>query len=366
MSGAIGSGGAADNLLNQLQSVEGSWPSWLSFLDGAGDVEKVADEVASDGRVSGEDVIRVIREAKDFGGITSGERAALIDLVENAGELFDGPALTALAAFLRIPVPTFERPVPPSSPDPAEPSIPTPEPIVTPEPLTPSEPAVPAGEVFPAASAEGTQTAETRRLLAAWANVPGETSVTTMAANGNRPVAVHVPPGFDPSKPAKVVTYMHGHRWNVGSKLAQHGVLDKLAQLQQSDPQTIFVAPQAGSPPFSTWMSPPESFAGLQDAALGEAARLAGAGSISVETRIVDAHSGAGLGLKNAVRAGTFAADKINLHDAAYGNWAQTVTRWAMEQPEGRKPRIDSYYTNHSTQPRNNREIARLAPDLVT
>ena len=74
-----------------------------------------------------------------------------------------------------------------------------------------------------------------------------------MKSNGNRPVAVYVPQGFDAKKPARVVTMFHGHDWNVGDQLKSKGVLERVKQLEKSDPQTIFVFPQGTKPPFTGW-----------------------------------------------------------------------------------------------------------------
>jgi peptidoglycan hydrolase-like protein with peptidoglycan-binding domain len=221
-------------------------------------------------------------------------------------------------------------------------------------------------ETFAAASAPGRTDAATRTAAAAWQGVPGTTSVTALAGNGGRPVAVHLPPGFDASKPAKVVTMFHGHYWNAGSELRSKGVLERVEALGKQDPQTIFVFPQSGRVPYSYWMKPPESFKALHDQALAEAARLAGAPSITVSLRIVDAHSGSGYTLQNAIRSGEFQADKVNLLDSSYNDWSQSVAYWAAANRDAHRPRVESWYTRHASQATNNAAIARIAPDVVT
>ncbi|MGE0711284.1 MAG: hypothetical protein AB7N76_29210 [Planctomycetota bacterium] len=216
-----------------------------------------------------------------------------------------------------------------------------------------------------AAAALTAPNAAARKQLAAWADIPGVTAAFPLAANGGRPVVVHLSPGFDPQAPARVLVYLHGHGWDVGPALAQHKVFARIEALGAADPQTVFVFPQAGPPPFKTWLKPPgESLRGIVDGALAAAATLAKAPALTITRRQVDAHSGAGLALANAALAGELEFDKIGLIDSAYGTWAQTVARWAAKAPHG--PRIESWYTNHASQADNNREAARLAPGRMT
>jgi len=221
-------------------------------------------------------------------------------------------------------------------------------------------------ETFPAASAPGRTDAATRTIASAWSGVPGTTSVVRLDANGGRPAAIHLPPGFDPKKPARVVTMFHGHGWNVGSSLRTNGVLERVKALGAADPQTVFVFPQSAGTPFSYWMKPPESFKGLHQQALGEAARISGGASVTVTSRTVDAHSGAGLTLQNAIRSGEFKADKVNLLDASYSDWSQSVARWALSNQDAHRPKVESWYTRHMTQAANNAAILRMAPGVVT
>jgi hypothetical protein len=214
------------------------------------------------------------------------------------------------------------------------------------------------------------QSAEAARQEAAWrqAGMPGRYSVTDMASNGGRPVAVWLPAGFDPALPVRVVTYFHGHGGNVGVAFASSGVLARLRERGARYPQTVFVCPQAASAPFSYWMlAGRESFAGLGREAEAEALRLAGGavGRLDVRARIVSAHSGGGLALRNAVTAGEFRADYVELLDCAYGDWAQVVVRWALGLPAGGRPYFEAWHTPGSTAT-HDQEIARMAPALVT
>ena len=64
------------------------------------------------------------------------------------------------------------------------------------------------------------------------------------------------------------------------------------------------------------------------------------------------------------LQAGELEADKVNLLDAGYGDWAQTVARWAKDQPHA--VRVEAWYTSHASQERNHRAARRIAPHLVT
>jgi len=199
-------------------------------------------------------------------------------------------------------------------------------------------------------------------IEAVWRRLPGRASARAMAGNGGRPVAVFVPKELDPGKPVTVLTYFHGHGWDAGERLAKDGVLARVAALAAADAQTVFVFPQSGPHPFGYWMAPPESFRETSREALELAGALAGR-PLTVARRVVDAHSGGGLPVKNAALSGELDADKVNLLDAAYGSWAQVIVAWALERPG---TRVESWYTCHSSVPANNAEIARLAPRAVT
>jgi len=421
----------------EMAAARGEGPDLVVF-DQAWNVDDAAMRVRLDGTIDLADVVVLVREAKDLGGINADEHDALARLLREDADLFTQDAYEALAAYMHVAVPPFERPVPSAEPDASPPAAapvdtrPAFDPAAMPlvrlrshgAPVrtlqralndwrsqqglpalsvdgafgggtrravmafqranglgadgvvgrrtwqmlarfaAPIEVVTRAPETF-AAQAPGPQTAATRAIAAHWTAVPGQTSVTTMAGNGGRPVAVHTGPGFDPQKPAKIVTFLHGHRWNIGARFKREGVLDRVRTLQQQDPQTVFVFPEAARPPFSYWLRPPrESLGSLTREAVGVAATLAGASSLVVEKRTIGAHSGAGLALVNAARSGELVADKINLLDSAYGSWSQTIARWALRQSP--PPRIESWYTLHASQARNNRAIQRIAPRLVT
>lgn len=201
-----------------------------------------------------------------------------------------------------------------------------------------------------ASSAAQVQLATLRR---AWPEaLPVE--LAALPANGNRPVAVYVPAGFRPELPATLVTYFHGHRWDVGGALEAHGVFARLAALGRQDPQTLVVLPQAGAAPFVSWMSarahPPESLAQLEVQALALVARRVGR-EVTVAHRIVDAHSGGNRAVRNAAQSGELVADKLNLLDAAYGTTVADVIVWAeRERRAGRPARVEAWFTTASSE----------------
>jgi hypothetical protein len=198
------------------------------------------------------------------------------------------------------------------------------------------------------------------------AGMSGSLSVMNLPSNGGRPAAVYLPPKFDPSKPAKVVTLFHGHYWNIGDQFNVNKVFARIKELEEKNPNTIFVIPQAANPPFSYWMKPPkESYTDLMSQALGEAARMAKVPSLKISERIVAAHSGGGLAIRNVVTSGQMQADKIELLDANYGDWGAVMTKWAMKVPEGKRPHITAWDTAGDTRTHDG-EIAKLGPDVVT
>jgi hypothetical protein len=216
----------------------------------------------------------------------------------------------------------------------------------------------------------------TEQIRAVWKSMPGCKSVIRPAANGGRPVVVYIPPGFDPQQPARLITAFHGHGGNIGEYLQSHGWLDRIravtepglakhgADLTAADPQTIYVLAQADQPPFGYWMRPPESAQGLEKAALVQARLLTGDQPITVSERIVECHSGGGLALANAADQGELHADKINLLDAAYNNWGEKCVEYAVNQNRnGRRVRVESWYTKHASMVENNAEMCKQAED---
>jgi hypothetical protein len=225
-------------------------------------------------------------------------------------------------------------------------------------------PLMPPFEVPPAAT-EWPQGARAARWEELWkrSGPGGRVSVRDLPGNGGRPVAVHLPEGFDPARPVRVLTYFHGHGGDIGPAFAGSGVFARLRWLGAEEAGTVVIAVEAAAKPFTYWMTPPrEGFAALQRQAVGEAARLAGQ-SLTIASRVVSAHSGGGLALRNAVVSGQFAADALEFLDCNYGDWGMVIARWAAAQPH--RPRIATWNTPGPTRVHDG-EIKAAFPDLVT
>lgn len=195
--------------------------------------------------------------------------------------------------------------------------------------------------------------------------IGGITAVRDLPANGNRPVAIHLPEGFDGARPVRVLTYFHGHDGNIGDALQSGKVLARLKWLGSTEPDLVVVCVEAAAKPFSYWMVPPrETFSGLMTQVQGEAERLAGR-KLTVAARIVAAHSGGGLALRNAVASGQFAADGLEFLDCNYGDWGMVIAQWAADQAPGRRPPIATWNTPGPTRV-HDEEIRKAFPDLVT
>jgi murein DD-endopeptidase MepM/ murein hydrolase activator NlpD len=136
-------GPSVRELIGRLQATKGSGPKFLSFLDMAGDVEKLAKRLSADGLISADDVEALVREAKDFQSISIGERSHLLDVLHGIYGPIEPDARAALAAFLGVADPGAvpEAPAPP----PASSSATAP---FTAHASAPQSPARPAAEVI--------------------------------------------------------------------------------------------------------------------------------------------------------------------------------------------------------------------------
>lgn len=203
------------------------------------------------------------------------------------------------------------------------------------------------------------------RWEALWktSGVGGTTSVRDLPANGGRPVAVHLPDGFDPARPARLLTYFHGHGGDIGQGLVSGKVLARIKWLGASEPQTVIACVEAADKPFGYWMTPPrESFRGLMAQVLEEAKSIADR-DLTIASRVVSAHSGGGLALRNAVVSGQFAAEGLEFLDSNYGDWGMVIAKWANAQSA--KPPITTWNTPGPTRV-HDAEIKKAFPTLVT
>ncbi len=159
----------------------------------------------------------------------------------------------------------------------------------------------------------------------------GRVVVTTSAGNGGQPVVVLIPPGFDPTKPARVHTHYHGNNASAVDPVGgPSGANARMAAVQTRDPQTVFVLPVCANPQKKVplWYDVSWSNASSQTQTTSDA--LKAAGITNVGKRIVSAHSRGGSALANIINkdpAG-LKADRLELHDSLYGSQVQ-LRNWA-------------------------------------
>ncbi len=128
---AAGTTPEGDALLAELEQARGSGSSWLSFLDGASGLRPFARALAEDGILDAQDVKKLVIEAKDFGGLTRAEKAALRGVLRDYERKLAPEAREALARFLGV---SLSRPAQPTAP------------------AAPTGPAAPAGPGAPPAA----------------------------------------------------------------------------------------------------------------------------------------------------------------------------------------------------------------------
>jgi len=160
-------------------------------------------------------------------------------------------------------------------------------------------------------------------------NPPAQIFVTTSAGNGGQPVLVIAGPDFKRSDPANVHTYYHGDNATVADPLGSkdgHNARIR-AVITGEDKQAVFVLPESeasglavDSPTHDlsysvTWFNVSNQARTTNDA-------LAAANITMVDKRIVEAHSGGGMALVQAITSvpngSGLLADRIVLLDCVY------------------------------------------------
>ncbi|MFC1706732.1 hypothetical protein ACFL59_07920 [Planctomycetota bacterium] len=91
-----------DELVKELRATEGSGPSLLGFLDTDGPTRGLAEKLLSDGRISADDVKKLVKGAKDFERITDAERKVFVELLRDHGDRFAPDAREALCRFFGL------------------------------------------------------------------------------------------------------------------------------------------------------------------------------------------------------------------------------------------------------------------------
>lgn len=106
-----GGPGGPMSVLSQLQSVKGRWPAFAAFADNDRQLVDFARQLSRDGRLGADEVIALVRSAKDFQAITDAERKVLHDALHGEYGTVDPEARKALAEFLGLedPIARAER-----------------------------------------------------------------------------------------------------------------------------------------------------------------------------------------------------------------------------------------------------------------
>ncbi len=153
----------------------------------------------------------------------------------------------------------------------------------------------------------------------------GKTWLGKMSSNSNREVAIIIPKGVDYSKPFEIIYHFHGHNGQLGNILTNKnsGLEDKIKNMPK-DKNVIIVVPQG--PPKAldyTWMNGNnnESLADFQDQTM-DIIKNKLSPNIQISSVTVEGHSAGGRVILNASKDGNLRADKIDLLDSSYGNWA--------------------------------------------
>ncbi len=148
----------------------------------------------------------------------------------------------------------------------------------------------------------------------------GRVLVTTSAGNGGKPVAVVLPAGFDPSRPARVQTHYHGDR--TSSAEPDGYTTQAILELGRADPQQVFVLPEARAKVGAS----PTDWTNVQSQARTTDDALAAAGVTRVSERTVSAHSSGGRALARALGSeGGLSADRVVLLDCLYEPAATSI-----------------------------------------
>lgn len=168
--------------------------------------------------------------------------------------------------------------------------------------------------------------------------IPGSHWAGKLASNGNREVAIVVPPSVDRNKPIELVYYFHGHYGQIASSLndPQKGIAQALQDMNQQGRNAILVIPQGPSKDRAhTWMHPTykENMAAFQHETMALLQSKLGVTRLPA-TIVVKGHSAGGLPIMNAANAGTLMANRIDYLDASYGHWAsQTYHAFVKTHP---------------------------------
>jgi hypothetical protein len=93
-----------DALVSELHAQKGSGASWMSFLDADSSTKKLAEKLLKDGTFDANDAKALVKDAKDYGKITSSEKRIFANLLRDHAAKITPEARDALAKFFDLPV----------------------------------------------------------------------------------------------------------------------------------------------------------------------------------------------------------------------------------------------------------------------
>jgi hypothetical protein len=161
--------------------------------------------------------------------------------------------------------------------------------------------------------------------ISAVKNMSGNNWLGKLQSNGNREVAVLIPPNSDPNKPYEVVFYFHGHNGKMSEILSSSNTGLKNSILDKAQNKNIIVVvPQGPTKALDyTWMNGKfnESMSDFQADVLKIVKDKLNPFA-KIESITVSGHSAGGRPILNASKEGKLIANKINFLDSSYGNWA--------------------------------------------
>jgi hypothetical protein len=203
----------------------------------------------------------------------------------------------------------------------------------------------------------GTTIANARRNYAQQLQMGARITATTSPGNGGYPVLTVTGPHFDPNRPARVTTLYHGDRATVADPVGRPGnINERIAQTQRSDPQMVFVLPEAKNARQGSYSA---NWSNVSSQVRTTADALRAAGVRSVDRSLVATHSRGGDAISYIMSrhpdGSGLRADGLQILDSLYGS-ENAIARWART-PNGQRARNVTYY-HGSNKPGRDRVLA--------
>ncbi|MFN8673881.1 MAG: alpha/beta hydrolase-fold protein [Candidatus Sericytochromatia bacterium] len=172
-----------------------------------------------------------------------------------------------------------------------------------------------------------------------------------LASNGGREVAIILPKNYDPAKPTEVIYHFHGHGGTIANVLTgSNGLKNQIEQVSK-DRNIVVIVPRGPSKENDhDWMNKAkgEDMRKFQEETLS-LIKTQLEPNINISSITVEGHSAGGLPIKNAAMEGKLYANKINLMDSSYGDWATSAYKNMMKNHPDTKFNV-IYIPNSDTQ----------------